>query len=77
MMVEFLARNIMVHGEPWQTAEMWPDAECIPRKGELVKVTATAVDGARAKREMRVLEVCHADPGHVDIWLVPTNVNVP
>lgn len=76
MEVKFFVRPTLSQGQEWRSDETWSCVECVPRKGELVKVTAIATDGARVKREMRVLEVCHVDPGHAEVWLVPTNVKV-
>jgi hypothetical protein len=76
MEIAFYLRPAVIRGKEWVAAESWPDAEVVPRKGELVKVTAVANDGAQVQREMRVVEVCHADPRNVQVYLVPTYVKV-
>jgi hypothetical protein len=76
MEIGFYLRPIIGQGEEWTRTEGWPSAECIPRKGELVKVTVTANDGARVQREMRVVEVCYTGPRNVQVYLVPTYVRV-
>jgi hypothetical protein len=74
--IAFYLRPVVSHGEEWIRTEGWPTAEAIPRKGELVRVTVTANDGALVQREMRVVEVCHTGPRNVQVYLVPTYVKV-
>jgi hypothetical protein len=74
MEIAFYLRQVISQGEKWTRTEGWPTAECVPRKGELVKVTVTANDGALVQREMRVVEVCHTGPRNVQVYLVPTYV---
>lgn len=77
-------RAAALHDADWQCAQSWSEAECLPRKGELVKVTVTAGEGefrdvaagSLVEREMRVIEVCHTGPYEVKVYLVPTNVRV-
>jgi hypothetical protein len=76
MEIAFYVRPAVIRGKEWVTADSWPDGEVVPRKGELVKVTVGATDGAQVQREMRVIEVCHAGPHNAQVWLVPTNVKV-
>lgn len=71
------ARRAAAQGQDdWYRNSAWPDAACCPRKGELVKVTVTADDGARVEREMRVVEVCHTGPRNAQVYLAPTYVRV-
>lgn len=71
------ARRAAAQGkDDWRYTESWREAECVPRKGELVKVRVTADDGAQVEREMRVAEVCHTGPWSVQVYLVPTYVKV-
>lgn len=74
MEIAFYLRQVISQGEEWTRTEGWPTAEVVPRKGELVKVTVTANDGALVQREMRVVEVCHTGPRNVQVYLVPTCV---
>lgn len=53
----------------WRLFEDWPAAEGRPNKGEMVLLG----DG----REQRVIEVCQVGIRTFDIYLVPTNINVP
>lgn len=76
MEIAFYLRQVISQREEWTRTEGWPTAEAIPRKGELVKVTVTANDGALVQREMRVVEVCHTGPRNVQVYLVPTYVKV-
>jgi hypothetical protein len=77
MEIAFYLRTVVSQeGGEWTRTVSWPTAEVAPRKGELVKVTVTANDGALVQREMRVVEVCHTSPRNVQVYLVPTNVKV-
>jgi hypothetical protein len=76
MEITFYHRPVVSQGQEWTRTEGWPTAETVPRKGELVKVTVTANDGALVQREMRVIEVCHTGPRNVQVYLVPTYVKV-
>lgn len=76
MEVTFFSRPTLTAGQEWRQIERWPTAEVVPRKGELVKATVMATDGALVEREMRVIEVCHTGPRNVQVYLIPTSIGV-